>query len=687
MSENAFKNRLIHEKSPYLLQHAANPIDWYPWGDEAFAKARAEDKPIFLSIGYSSCHWCHVMEKESFANPQLAGLMNDVFINIKVDREEHPEVDSLYMELAQALLSGGGGWPLNLVLTPDLKPFFACTYLPPSTARGVLGLKEFTEQVSQLWKSEEKTLLIDQADKIVDVLANLNFPTSSDLPGGSEFKHFVEELFDQFDPVLGGIKSNQKFPMAYLYEFLFAFARKYQDSRALFLAELSLDKMFQGGIYDHLGGGFSRYCVDEAWHFPHFEKMLGCNAFLFLAYLEGFCCSHKPRYLEVCQKTLGYLLNTLKAPQGGFFIAQDADSQGKEGYYYTWDFEEIKQHLPKEIFSIFVGYYNLSKKGNFEGRNVLFTHTSMEEFAQTLDKTVEETKAILEKGRQILLGLRNQRTSPSIDQKIILSWNGLMIEVLAKAGFFIDLSYLKLAEETASFLKTQFIQEGKLFRRFCDQEVRFAATLDDYAFLIKGLISLFEMGGRSEWLEWAVHLCDYLEEHFKNEEGIFYFTEVEPNLVLRRPELIDGSEPSGNAVHAENLLRLYQIVGDERFIARAKDILRAASSLMDKYPAGAGYHLKALLRYLDTKALTVVIALDSALTGLKEIQLALKACNKPHLSIIWKYPEDKKILQIIPSLVDKTAVDGQTAIYICRQDGCLSPILDTAKLSEIIQSL
>jgi uncharacterized protein YyaL (SSP411 family) len=685
MANPEFTNRLINEKSPYLLQHAHNPVDWYPWGPEAFELAKKLDKPIFLSIGYATCHWCHVMERESFENPEIAKLMNEAFVNIKVDREELPEVDSIYMEFAQALMASAGGWPLNLVLTPDLKPFFAMTYLPPSNRRGLIGIGQFVQHMQELWQSEERKQLIEQADKIVEIFEQSSKNSGNALPSDKQLLASVEMIYGQIDPVNGGLKGEPKFPMGYQSVFLLEFAKLKADNRSLFCAELTLDMMMRGGIYDQLGGGFSRYSVDERWVVPHFEKMLYDNAILARTYLEAWKYTKKEAYRDISKDTLAYALNDMQHSLGGFYSAEDADSDGHEGAFYTWTPQEVKEALSNEQAEIFCRYYGVSSEGNLEGRSVLHIPIPLEELADVYQMSIDEVKAALNQARSALLSRRKLRNRPFRDDKIITSWNGLMIDALIKAANpFGEVRFKEAAVNAANFIRNHLWQNGHLMRRWRDNEARFPGGLDDYAFLIKGLISLFEEGCGSEWLKWAIELSDVLEKEFKAQAGAFYYHLENPALLIRKCEFYDGAEPSGNAVHCENLLRLYQLTQNGKYLSQAEDILKAAVYYMETYPPGACYHLISLQRYFNVKAPTIVVALNEEASLKTEIQNVLNRCFIPHAAVIWKDGKDALICSLIPSLVDKNPIDGQTAIYVCKQDHCEAPL---TKKEEILQTL
>lgn len=688
MSDPQKSNRLIHEKSPYLLQHAHNPIDWFPWGDEAFSKAQAEDKPIFLSIGYATCHWCHVMEKETFENEEIAKVMNDTFINIKVDREEHPEVDSIYMEFAQALMSSAGGWPLNVILTPDLKPFFALTYLPPKAHKGLIGMDQFASQIQTLWKSEEKSMLLAQADKIVEMFEKSLKSTGSELPSEEDLEAAVSMLFEVADPIYGGIKGEPKFPLGYQADFLLQYSKKNEDSRSLFYVELTLQMMGRGGIFDHLGGGFSRYCIDEQWHIPHFEKMLYDNAILARTYLEAYKYTKRPFFQEICQKTLDYILLELKGDEGGFFSAEDADTEGQEGKFYTWTLDEITQQLGEADGELFAHFFGVAKEGNFEGRNVLHMAHDEKQVAEALQIDAHDLQKVLHHLRKQLYEVRCDRTRPFKDDKVITGWNGLMIDVLAKASLtFPERAYLQVAKETVQWLKKHLFVEGKLLRRFREGDARFAAGLDDYAFLIQGVLSLFEAAGDPEHLQWAIELTQVLQRDFKVEAGAFYQTEVNRYLLLRKCEFYDGAEPSGNAVHCENLLRLYQLTQENSYLAQAEDILKAGSSFIQAFPPGACYHLIALQRYLDEKAPLVLVALNEEQSHRAEIAKALGSSFSPHRFVVWKPRQSEKLDKLIPNLASQNCIDQKTTLYVCKGVQCEAPLTELPAILAKIESL
>lgn len=684
MSSHPYTNHLIGEKSPYLLQHAHNPVDWYPWGEEAFALAKQQDKPIFLSIGYATCHWCHVMEHESFQDPALAQLMNETFVNVKVDREELPEVDSVYMEFAQVLMSSAGGWPLNVLLTPELKPFFAVTYLPPKTRRGFIGLDQFITHIKQLWQSDQRSEVVEQANKIVEVVERATKVSGDEIPGEDLVLNSLERFFELADPVYGGIKGEPKFPLGYQSNFLLQYAKANNESRALFYVELTQDMMARGGIYDHLGGGFSRYSVDEHWQIPHFEKMLYDNAILAKAYLESWQYTKKQDYRRISKETLEYVLRDMMHPEGGFYSAEDADSQGFEGRFYTWTDSEVREILSLQDAELFCQYYGVKAEGNFEGRSVLHCETPLENFAEMSGIPLEELEQRLSASRKALFEKRLQRPRPFKDDKILSGWNGLMIDALVRAGrSFKDGRFIQAALKAAEFLKSHLWKDEKLLRRWRDGEARFESGLDEYAYLISGLLSLFEGGCGNEWLEWALKMTDFLEKEFKAPGGAFYHTDAKQQVLLRKCEYYDGSEPSGNGVHAENLLRLFQMTQEEKYLSQAEDIFKAARPFIEAYPPGACYHLLALQRYLDPKAPTLVVALDEKESFAEEIFTALSSHFCPHAAVVWKRHND----QFLAAHLDKLPIDGQTTVYVCRQESCGPPLLKQEDILKAIGNL
>jgi len=674
-------NRLSKEKSPYLRQHANNPVDWYPWGSEAFDAAKAADKPVFLSIGYATCHWCHVMEGESFQNPEIAALLNRSFICIKVDREEHPEVDSIYMDLAQALMASPAGWPLNLFLTPDMKPFFAMTYMPAKPSPETVSLPEVLEQIQLVWAGEERGMVVQQAKQIVEAFAHTANATGAVLPSEESLKSAANRFFDMADPINGGMKGAPKFPLSYQSEFLLGEAKKEGDGRGIFYVELSFEMMRRGGIYDQIGGGFSRYSTDEKWAIPHFEKMLYDNALLAKSYLQAWKFTKKEIYGRICKETLDYLLRDLVSPEGGLYSGEDADSEGREGAFYTWTPFEVQEVLPGEEGELFCDLYDVTHAGNFEGRNVLRLENGEPEFAASFNLDFVEFQKKVAGWKVKMLQKRDLRPRPFRDEKIVPSCSGLAIDALIRAGAsFQEERYTEGALKAAAFIRRALWSEGKLVHRWCDGEARFPAILEDYAGLIKGVLSLYEEGFGADYLDWAIEMAKVVERDFKEIEGAFYQTDGKDTLIFRKCDFYDGASPSGNGLHTENLLRLYQITRDENYLRQAEDTLKAAKQYMESVPFGAAYHLLALSRYLDTQAPVIVVALNQGEVYKEEIRRLLSTQFLPTGAVVWKKMGDLLCPENIP-------LQGETTVYICRQNRCEAPLTKLEEIAKVIEKL
>lgn len=692
MAENyLYTNRLAHQKSPYLLQHAHNPVDWYPWGEEAFNAAKETDKPIFLSIGYATCHWCHVMERESFEKPEIARLLNETFINIKIDREELPEIDSLYMEFAQGMMSGAAGWPLNVILTPELQPFFAATYLPPTSKHGLMGLVDLINRIKEVWHGEERESVLVQAAQVVQVFAGSVHSQGEVIPEKDQLQDVAELLFKLADPVHGGMRGTPKFPIGYQYNFLLGFGGPRHDSRAVFFVERTLDMMQRGGIYDHLGGGFHRYSVDEAWLIPHFEKMLYDNALIANAYLDAWKVTRNPRYRDVCESVLDYILKEMRHPEGGFYSAQDADVDGQEGVFYTWTPEEVRQVLDKPSAELVCDFYGITEEGNFEARNVLHTPLLVEEYSVKRGLDPMDTIARLADQRELLLAARNKRKHPLKDDKILSSWNGLMIYSMVEAGrAFHDKRYIDAAVNAAKFIKSHLWNEehGQLLRRWRDGEALFHAGLDEYAFLIRALISLFEADLGTDWLLWAMRMTEIVNKEFKADKGAFYQTDgMDQNIILRKCQFSDGAEPSGNAIHCENLLRLYQLTLDQGYLEQAIDVLKAVKKYIDSYAPGYCYHMINLNRYYDTHAPTIVVALNDSEQYRDQLRDLLYSEFLPHKAIVWRRKNDVPLYELLPFSKEQVPIGDKTTLYICHKGVCQHPITDIREMIEAIHKL
>lgn len=686
MQEPKYTNQLIHEKSPYLQQHAHNPVNWFPWGKEAFALAQEKDRPIFLSIGYSSCHWCQVMERQVFRDPKIAELMNQTFINVKVDREELPEVDGLYMEFAQSMMAGMAGWPLNLILTPDLYPFYAASFLPPKAEGGQLGVQELIQQMAQIWVTEEKEKVSEQAERIVEAFSMTEDYVGASLPDQNVLKKAAELYFKIADPTYGGSSGIPKFPVGYHSSFLLRYAERHEEGRALYYVQTSLRMMERGGIYDQLGGGFSRYAMDAEWLVPHFEKMLYDNAILAYGYLELWQVSRDPEYRKVCEETLNYLLKELKSPGGAFYSSESADSEGREGHFYTWTPEEIREVVGEAEMPMVCEYYGVSSRGNFQGRSILHVEQDIHTLAALWKMDPLELETKLETQKKLLLAARNKREHPRKDKKILGGWNGLAIHTLAIAGVVLDeKNYREAAERAAEFLQKHLWVGRELLRRWCEGESRFIAGLDDYAYLIRAALTLHETSTHSHWLLWAMEMTQTLEERFKVEGGAFYQNDgSDPYLLLRRCRFMDGAEPSGNGVHAENLLRLYQMSGNPSYLNQAKEILKAVASRITSYPPGYSYHLLALQRFYDESKVRFHVALNEEEEGKEELRRLLFHRLLRQQVVLWSRPEEEDLKQMIPHLRDEPCIDQKTTLYVQIEGQVQEPMTD---LSQMIRKI
>ena len=683
-----YTNHLIDEKSPYLQQHAHNPVDWFPWGDEAFRKSVEEDKPIFLSIGYATCHWCHVMERETFEDEEIAREMNELFVNIKVDREELPQVDALYMELAQSMMAGSAGWPLNLVLTPDRKPIFAATYLPPTSQYDLLGMSELIQRIRETWSSDERSKIDMQAAALVQMFEENKSAAGTELPDSTVIENACELIFKLADPTYGGLRGSPKFPIGYHHGFLMNYSSKTQDSRAVYLSEKTLRMMYQGGLFDHLGGGFSRYTVDEQWLIPHFEKMLYDNALLSEAYTLAWQLSEIPFYQDVARETFTYIEREMTASEGGFYSAEDSETHGEEGLFYTWLFHDVMQILGEDA-QIFCEYFNITPEGNFHGRNILSIPEDLETFATRTEFKPEELKPKIQQLKNTLWKVRDTGEHPFKDTKIVTSWNGLMIHSLALAGKILNQTeYLDIAERAALFVKGQLWDGEELKRRWIDSEARHPGTLEDYAFMIRACITLFEADRGVDWLVFALYLTDILTSFFKAEHGAFYQTSyTDTSVTIRNIQFSDGSEPSGNAIHTENLLRLYELTVDNRYLKEAEDILKAVAPLLGAYPIGYMYHIMNLQRYYDTHPISIVVALNRKEEYRQEIFELIHKTFIPHSTMIWRRESEDRLFDLIPFVKTQGPVDEKTTMYICHKGVCQEPLTDFEKMKASIENL
>lgn len=588
---NKFKNKLIYQKSPYLLQHAHNPINWYPWGEEALKKAVDENKPIFLSIGYSTCRWCHNMNRESFQDEEVANILNNHYVPIKVDREERPDLDKVYITFAEAM-TGSAGWPLTLILTPEKKPFFSGTYFPKKTKNRMIGLIDLLNRIKDTWTTGEKKILeesnyiLKEVDKMYNSYTEGNI--EKDILGKTK-----KELEDIFDEVNGGFSYRPKFPLPQYILFLLEYGGKMNDEKAMDMAKLTLDNMYKGGIFDHIGFGFYRYSVDEKWLVPHFEKMLYDNALIGMAYTKAYEKTKEPLYKEVTEKILEFLLRDMVSEEGGFYSALDAETEGEEGKYYVFDKEEIIDVLGEDYGEFYCSYYDITEKGNFEGKS------NPNLIAQDLNKINDIDKGKLESMRDMVFQYREKRTKPHRDEKILTSWNGLIISALAYSGkVFANSVYINNAKRAADFIIANSIDnEGFLLSTHINGESYNYGFLEDYTFFIFGLLTLYEVSGDEVYLEISKKLNEDMLKLFWDEKdgGLCYYSSIAEELILKPKDIYDGAIPSGNSIAALNLIKLYRITEDENLYEKYKGILRIFGSDINRNPTAHVYSILSLM--------------------------------------------------------------------------------------------
>jgi len=679
-------NRLVRETSPYLLQHAHNPVDWYPWGEEALSRARKEDKPILLSIGYSSCHWCHVMEKESFENEATANIMNDRFIPIKVDREERPDLDEIYMNAVQ-VMTGSGGWPMNVFLTPDLVPFHAGTYFPPEDRGGMPGFPKVLTAVSEYYRTHREEVgkvtarMRDALQQIVEIVP------SGESMDEKTLSNAFEGLERQFDPFNGGFGGAPKFPSSMALSFLLRYWKRTGAKRALDMVELTLEKMASGGVYDHLGGGFHRYSVDDRWLVPHFEKMLYDNALLSRTYYEAFQATRKERFRQVGREILDYVLREMTSPQGGFYSTEDADSEGKEGKFYVWTRDQIEEILGKEGTTVFSAYYGVTPHGNFEeGENILHIDSTFEKVSESYGIPVPDLKSLLEEGRKRLFAEREKRVRPGRDEKILTSWNGLMVSGFVD-GYRVtgDEKYLNGAAEAARFILRQMRKDGRLMRVFNRGKCQLKGYSEDYAFFIQALIDLYEATFEMNWLKEANALNERMIHQFWDERngGFFFSGKENESLIAQSKSPYDNAIPSSNSVAVFNLLRLGFLTGEDSLKQKAEQILRLFYKFLSEHPSGFAQMLSGLSFFLGPEEIGIIGPKDDPRTEsmVKEIYLAYL----PDRILSFKDPKERIEGNWFPFLRD-VKVEGPPAVFVCRGFTCLPPVRDEKELRKVLNT-
>jgi uncharacterized protein YyaL (SSP411 family) len=681
VTEHKHTNRLARETSPYLLQHRHNPVDWHPWGPEALERARAEDKPVLLSVGYSACHWCHVMERESFENEEIAALMNRLFVNIKVDREERPDLDQIYMQAVQSM-TGHGGWPMTVFLTPDGVPFYGGTYFPPEDRHGMPAFPRLLEGVAEAYR-ERRGEVVEAGKQLLEQMRQGEGLRSSAslLTDGILFSAY-QALSGEFDSREGGMGRAPKFPQPMNWEFLLRYWKRTGSVQAQDMADLTLTKMARGGMYDQLGGGFHRYSVDGQWLVPHFEKMLYDNAQLASLYLHGWLATGDDEYRRVCEETLDYLLREMTHASGGFFSAQDADSEDVEGKFFVWSEEEITAVLgDAEMSRAALAYWGVDKGPNFEGHSILFVPREPSDVAETLGITEERLAELIAAARTRLYAVRDKRVHPGLDDKVLASWNGLALAAFAEAGRVLDRpDYIAAAVKNADFVISQMRPGDRLLRSWKDGQAKIKGYLEDYAMVGVGLLTLYEATFDRRWLDESRRLAEQaLTLFWEDGDGIFFDTGTDHEALVVRPRnLFDNAVPCGTSVAIEWLLKLAVLFGEERFEAVALKALRPIADLMTRYPSGFGRYLSALDFHLGPVAEVALVWPAGGDAG-SLVATAFQG-YRPNRLVVGSAAGSSAAAGL-PLLADRPAIDGKPTAYVCRRYVCQLPVTDPAALA------
>lgn len=675
MNKTTRTNRLIHEKSPYLLQHAYNPVDWFPWGDEAFKLAQKQEKPVFLSIGYSTCHWCHVMEKESFEDTEVAKLLNETFICIKVDKEERPDIDNIYMTVAQ-IVTGSGGWPLNLIITPEKKPFYVDTYIPKYNKFNKLGLIELIPKISNLWKNE-RGRLINSSENILNVLKEMNYETLETMPDKHIINDAFNQLYDQFDVKEGGFRGAPKFPSPHNLIFLLRYWNSSKNKNALKMVEKTLQAIRYGGVYDQIGKGVHRYSTDSAWLVPHFEKMLYDQALLSLAYTETYEATGNEFYKETSKELLDYILRDLTSPLGGFYSGEDADSEGIEGKFYVWETNELAQILSPEELELFLNIYNIKKEGNYiDEITRKYTGNNIPHLKQSIPKELEGKISTIQTK---LFMNREKRIHPHKDDKILTDWNGLTIAALSKASrVFNDPKYIEAALKSLNFITSNLLtSDFELLHNYRDTKTSTLSFIDDYAFIIYGLIEVYQTTFDPEILTLALKLNDVMIANFWDEtSGGFFFTSSNcETVLLRKKEVYDGAIPSGNSIALLNLLRLSLLTENTSYKDYALKIFQVFSKTIHKMPTAYTMLLAGLINAQE-KPCKIVISSPTNYNELDKFLAEINAIYIPE-KIINVYNEQN---------TDYPIIENRPTAYICMNNTCLEPTTDIERIKEILKN-
>jgi uncharacterized protein YyaL (SSP411 family) len=687
VSEHKHTNELIHETSPYLLQHAHNPVNWHPWGEKALAKARSENKPILLSIGYSACHWCHVMEHESFEDEDIARLMNENFVNIKVDREERPDLDQIYMTAVQ-MMTGHGGWPMTMFLTPEGAPFYGGTYFPPADRYNMPGFPRVLMSVAEAYRSQPEQV----ASTVTSMLGELRrmgiAEESRELLTAEILDSAYRRIAKNYDSRHGGFGGAPKFPPAMTLEFFLHTYYRTHSAEALTMIQDTARKMAEGGMYDQLGGGFHRYSVDAEWLVPHFEKMLYDNALLSRLYLHIYQLTKDEFARRIAEETLDYVVREMTDARGGFYSSQDADSEGEEGKFFVWSRAEILNLLDQPEAEIFCDYYDVTDNGNFEGRNILNVNNTLEDVARKHKVIVDSAREVLDRACQKLFDTREQRVKPGRDEKVLTAWNGLMLASFAEASAILGRAdYHEVARANATFLINELQRDGLLLRTYKDGEAKLNAYLEDYASVIDGLISLYEATGELKWIEAAIKLADTMIDQFWDDEaGGFFFTgQTHEKLIVRSKEWLDNATPSGNSIAAFVLLKLNALTANDDYRRRATTILRLISDQIRRYPSAFGFALQALDFYLSSPLEIAIVGekSDERFAGLKK---ALWDTYLPNRVIALCDDDFDQAPAVIALLAGRNSIGNQPTAYVCRSHACQAPVNSWEDLKREIES-
>lgn len=682
-------NRLIKEKSPYLLQHAYNPVDWYPWSEEAFERAKTEDKPLFVSIGYSTCHWCHVMEKECFDDDQVAQLMNQTFVCIKVDREERPDLDAAYMSVCQAM-GRNCGWPLNIIMTPDKNPFFVASYISKDNRYGTVGMLSLVPQIGEIWRTR-KVEMESIGKEIKEQIAAEAQAETEGLLDKNTLDNAYEQLFLRFDQENGGFGRAPKFPSPHNLLFLLRYANRTKEKTASMMVEKTLGAMRLGGIFDQVGLGFHRYSTDARWLVPHFEKMLYDQALLTLAYLEAYQALGAPKFMITAKETLEYVLRDLASPEGGFYSAEDADSEGEEGKFYLWTLDEVKQATGEDA-DLTIKLFGVKAEGNYyeppngkTGKNILHLALPLEQVAAESNLTVDALIGKLGKITNTLFQVREKRVHPAKDDKVLVDWNGLMIAALARANQVLGIpKYLAAATKTADFiLKEMKTQDSKLYHRYAKGEKAVNGFLDDYAYIVYGLIELYETSFEEKYLQSSIELTKSMIEQFWDEEngGFFFTANNADDSVPRLKQIYDGAMPSGNSVALYNLLRLARLSSEPSFEMYANKLLKTFSEEVNGQPLGHTFMLVGL-NFVLGPTFNAVLVGDPSDKDAIAMRAALRKNYLPNLTVtMWK-PEK---IGVVPGVVYEK-IDDKVTAYVCRNQTCMPPTNRIEKMLELLKT-